>query len=118
MKLDCPGLTAHQPPRFLGRFIVAMSFDAQKKRRGLSRAVLPMMSASRNLDRAVQRDPHAPGERNADEGPEQRGLCVQSAAADAERAGRAVAPCFALAACSPATSSALMYHFGSTGLTM
>src|ERR1700682_2803834 len=42
---------------------------------------------SEDLDRAFQRLVHAPGERDADKGPEQRRLGIQPALVDAERAG-------------------------------
>src|SRR5262249_42951886 len=46
-------------------------------------------SRSEDFSSAFQRLPDAPGERDADEEPEQRGLPVEPALADAERALRA-----------------------------
>src|SRR6185369_7321489 len=43
---------------------------------------------SEYLGRTYECDPHAPGERNADEGPEQGGLRVQATEANAMRSGR------------------------------
>src|ERR1041385_3245780 len=45
-----------------------------------------LMPRSEDLGGAFQRLPDAPGERDADEGPEQRGPGVETALADAERA--------------------------------
>src|SRR6188472_4166024 len=49
--------------------------------------------SSEDLDGAFRRLPHAPGERNADEGPEQRGPGVEPAEPDAVRACRPRATC-------------------------
>src|SRR6185436_3543278 len=50
-------------------------------------------SRSEDLDGAFQRLPDTPGQRYADEGPEQRGLGVKSAKSDAVGARRSRATC-------------------------